>query len=389
MDKQKTLKNVEKSYQSFLKSYTGLTADQLQLPGVTGEWSVRDILAHVADWENEMLRRIPILLGESADALYPAEYTDADDFNAQMTARHTGWDLQEVLFYQSKAHKALMERLEQVPDPWYDGRRRFTKHLRGNTTDHYTEHATAIREWRKTADLSHPRALNWEGLSNARDLGGVRSRNGKVTTSKRIVRADSPSRLSDEGIRQLIDYGVSLISAQELEWEPSPFAMGELGVKYLHIPFISDDPAYLPTVEAVDDIRGAYRVMLDYCPTAIANVLRAIAAHGGTSLYHCASGKDRTGLISLFLLKLADAPDDAIAADFAVSKENLWPVWLKMVADAGGLDNIHPWFEPVTDAADMLATIEYINSKYGSVEQYLAGGGLTDEEMNRLRQILL
>jgi len=44
----------------------GLTDEQLTTPGVTGHWSVRDLMAHVAAWEEEALHALPIIVDGGA-----------------------------------------------------------------------------------------------------------------------------------------------------------------------------------------------------------------------------------------------------------------------------------------------------------------------------------
>src|SRR5439155_1645897 len=46
----------------------------------------------------------------------------------------------------------------------------------------------------------------------------------------------------------------------------------------------------------------------------------------GVVLFHCAGGKDRTGLIAALLLRLAGASRDDIGEDYAVSEANLAPI---------------------------------------------------------------
>ena len=57
MDRGQLLKRLDKAWVAFNESYAGLSDVRLMEPGVTGAWSVRDILAHVTTWEGEALRR--------------------------------------------------------------------------------------------------------------------------------------------------------------------------------------------------------------------------------------------------------------------------------------------------------------------------------------------
>jgi len=59
MKKEQALKKIEQAWAAFQDSYVGLTDEQMMEPGITGDWSVRDILAHVTWWEAEALKHLP------------------------------------------------------------------------------------------------------------------------------------------------------------------------------------------------------------------------------------------------------------------------------------------------------------------------------------------
>ena len=51
VDRQYLIARLEKAWRDFQESYAGLSDSQMMTSGVTGDWSVRDILAHVTTWE--------------------------------------------------------------------------------------------------------------------------------------------------------------------------------------------------------------------------------------------------------------------------------------------------------------------------------------------------
>jgi len=61
MDKQQLLKRLEAAWTALKDSYTGLSDAQLLEPGVMGDWSVKDNLAHVTIWEEEALKYLPLI----------------------------------------------------------------------------------------------------------------------------------------------------------------------------------------------------------------------------------------------------------------------------------------------------------------------------------------
>jgi hypothetical protein len=58
----KLLNSVETAWVSFEEAYAGLPDALLIEPGVGGDWSVKDILAHVTTWEEEALTHLPLIM---------------------------------------------------------------------------------------------------------------------------------------------------------------------------------------------------------------------------------------------------------------------------------------------------------------------------------------
>lgn len=145
---QKLLDRIEKAWQNFLESYAGLPESEIMKPGVTGQWSVRDIIAHVTTWEEETLKHLPEIIRGGRIVRYSIQYGGIDAFNALMTARKQEFPFSEVICQQERIHKQLLQYLETVPEEYLDSKSRFRHRLRMDTYSHYPKHAAAIRRWR-------------------------------------------------------------------------------------------------------------------------------------------------------------------------------------------------------------------------------------------------
>jgi hypothetical protein len=69
VDRWQLLQRLDTAWGAFEQSYAGLSDAQLMKPGVTGDWSVRDILAHVSTWEEEALTHLPLILEGAEEQL--------------------------------------------------------------------------------------------------------------------------------------------------------------------------------------------------------------------------------------------------------------------------------------------------------------------------------
>jgi hypothetical protein len=149
MNRQQLLKQLDKAWAAIKESYAGLSDSQLTEPGVTGHWSVKDILAHVTTWEEEALRYLPLIIKGGKPARYSLQYGGIDAFNAQMTEQKRGLSVSDVLRQLDETHRRLIDYVQSAPEEQFTRETRFRRRLRLDTYSHYPKHAKAIREWRE------------------------------------------------------------------------------------------------------------------------------------------------------------------------------------------------------------------------------------------------
>lgn len=153
MDKQQLLKQLDKAWAAIKESYAGLSDAQMTEPGVTGNWSVKDILAHVTTWEEEALKYLPLIIEGGRTPRYSVKYGGISAFNAQMTEQKRGLSLSDVLKQLDETHRRLNDYIHQAPEEQFTRDTRFRRRLRLDTYSHYPKHARAIRQWRERSAL--------------------------------------------------------------------------------------------------------------------------------------------------------------------------------------------------------------------------------------------
>ena len=248
----------------------------------------------------------------------------------------------------------------------------------------------------------HRRELVWDGCLNVRDLGGHRTADGHETRYGAIVRADSVRQLSDAGWQALVDYGIRTVVDLRGDDERQADPPGDVPLKVLHVPFMEADDAEWKEIEAdleaasaaAADAAGAtravYLIFLEHFHrNAVAGVRAVARAPEGGVVVHCAGGKDRTGLLTAFLLHLAGVPDEDVAADYAISEERLRPrhdAWIASAETEAERERLRRIAS--TPAAAMIGVFDELRRRWGGVEGYLRAGGLTDEEIELARKRL-
>jgi protein tyrosine/serine phosphatase len=244
-----------------------------------------------------------------------------------------------------------------------------------------------------------PRDLVWDGCLNVRELGGLPTGDGGETRMGAVVRADSVRQLSDEGWQALVDHGIRTVVDLRGHDERSEDPPAELPVEVVHVPFFEANEAEWRKIAAELDAaaavapdvptatRDVYLIFLERFRGNVAAAVRAVAnAPDGGLVIHCVGGKDRTGLLSAFLLHLAGVDDEQIAADYALSEERLRPrheVWFAAAESEEELERLRRIAQ--TPAASMVGLFSELERRYGGVEAYLREAGVTDEELGLVR----
>ena len=134
------LQRIEDAWGAFLTSLDGLSDDHLQEPGAIGEWSLKELLGHMALWDN--------LGRENAALALSGQARQFDDYEALNQADHAarkGRSLSEERAAMHQAHAALVADLEEREA--LDAAA-IDEALAGSTYGHYDEHLADVRSWR-------------------------------------------------------------------------------------------------------------------------------------------------------------------------------------------------------------------------------------------------
>src|ERR1700730_9375275 len=116
MDRRQLLRRLDEAWIAFKDSYAGLSESDVLEPGVTKDWSVRDIIAHVTTWEEEALKHLPAVLEGRRPPRYSVTYGGIDAFNALMTRNKAGLSLAEVYRQQEEVHRQVIDAVVWTPD---------------------------------------------------------------------------------------------------------------------------------------------------------------------------------------------------------------------------------------------------------------------------------
>jgi len=133
---------------------------------------------------------------------------------------------------------------------------------------------------------------------------------------------------------------------------------------------------------------GLAKDSLDVCTKEVFQVFAVLAdSQNWPIVLHCTQGKDRTGLTVMLVLMLLGVPQEAIQKDYLVSEPNLLSEKAERMKE---IESIGLTEHFASCPPDLVAeVVDHINKKYGSVEKYLLGAGVTTEMQEKIKSMLL
>lgn len=237
--------------------------------------------------------------------------------------------------------------------------------------------------------------LPLQGTKNTRELGGYPTKDGNRTKTHVFLRSDDLHDLTEPDETYLVDYGLRLDVDLRMAIErlKAPDRINRHEIEYVDISLLQDsfsDAArdlFLGRMEDIPQTMGGlYLFIAENSRAEIGEVLHLLIRANDCSLFHCTNGKDRTGIIAMLLLEMADVPEDTIIADYAASQYHVRPKYraehLAVMEEAG---SVLPKDAFDSDPSFMEFLISALNHKYGSVLGYLGNIGITDDEVAQLK----
>jgi protein-tyrosine phosphatase len=241
------------------------------------------------------------------------------------------------------------------------------------------------------------RLVPFETCFNFRDIGGYETIDGRHVRWGSVFRSDTLHRLTTTDLERALELGIRTVidlrSTDELtEWGAFPRTDD---VDFHHLPLFEHGE---PQVEPFDHddpeppVGEMYVQMATAGRDALAASLRVIAEGEHAVVFHCAAGKDRTGILAALLLTTLGVPDEVIVADYEISEHALAPsfAWAEAndAAMATVLANLAPW-QHRSSPERMQVILDTLRTLHGSIDGYLTDAGLEPELFALLRDRLL
>ncbi|KGF03530.1 tyrosine-protein phosphatase [Anaerococcus lactolyticus] len=233
--------------------------------------------------------------------------------------------------------------------------------------------------------MRYLKRLDIDNIKNARDLGGVPTLDHRSTKWHEFFRTASLDDINEADMEQLKKLNISTIidlrRINEIDFESESHKKIKENFDYHHISLAPDREFRKEEIEKIISgkisVGQSYRNLIDHY-VAVKEIVEVLARAEGSVLYHCQEGKDRTGIVSMIIMGLADVARGDIIADYEISSAHLGYI------ERYDEDEPFSVFR-ITDPYYMKEAYDYVIRKYGSFEAYLLYAKCEQKDIDMLR----
>ena len=280
---------------------------------------------------------------------------------------------------------------------WYAALRHRTKGFVMNPT--LTSSLHSVTDPLDDATADHPdRQIHFRGTFNFRDLGGYRARAGQTVRWRTLFRADALHRMDTEELRELreLDVRTVLDLRTQAELDEGRIEADHLGITHFHLPVLGLvwEPEDLdPEADAGVVLGDLYIDMLTVGAPALAAALDTIASSDRLpAVFHCAAGKDRTGVLAAIVLSLLGVDESIIVADYHRTAKSMDALMERLATErpealTAMTDQPSPYMKTPPEA--MTGFLAHVRAEHGSVLGYVRNIGVSADTIEAINRNLL
>lgn len=224
-----------------------------------------------------------------------------------------------------------------------------------------------------------------ETLRNFRDLGGLRTADGRSVRHATLYRSDAP-RPDDAHATFFAGHQIRSVIDLRADKETQGNAM--LGDVTTHrVGLVDPTLALLRQGGTVPPQHESYLSMIEANPGAIATIATAASQLPKPLLIHCTAGKDRTGVVVGLLLSAVGVRADDLARDYAASAEAALYYREQLPAAFKDFNFPEELFECRPET--MLDLLDSLDRRHGGAREFLLRNGVSAQEIQTLESALL
>jgi protein-tyrosine phosphatase len=257
-------------------------------------------------------------------------------------------------------------------------------------------------------------SLGIASVPNLRELGGYQTSDGATVAEGLVYRSNQLSGIGPDDMEEIAALGLKvdydLRTSDEKDARPDELPEG---VEYVWLDVLADSPQAGPAMleklmedpeqanaalgggQAAKGFAESYREFVSL-PSAKAEFSKLYSGLGDNeqlpALFHCTTGKDRTGWAAAALLSLLGVSRETIMEDYLRSNDYIIPMYQEVIdgfVAAGGEESI-PLAILGVKQEYLDSAFDEMETEYGTIEKYFSEGlGIGAEQQKALRDLYL
>jgi hypothetical protein len=258
--------------------------------------------------------------------------------------------------------------------------------------------------------VNRQRLIPLTGAFNFRDLGGYPAADGRTTRWDRLFRSDTLHELSPSDVELLLSMGVTTIidlrTGRELE-RTGRGPLGDHPISYHHLSVIreasrsgagpdgtdgGEGEAMAAPEPAGEELSERYLWYLEEGAGSLVTALSVLAEPDSyPAVFHCAAGKDRTGVLAALVLDILGVADEVIVADYLITAGRMPMILERYHTDPAFAERMAsvPASRFSVEAGTMQRFLDGLHHRYGGARGWAISAGVPPEALDRLVDLLL
>lgn len=276
----------------------------------------------------------------------------------------------------------------------------------------YTAEKNSLRPYYAVVTLENDtiiaaeRKIPFQKTANFRDLGGIKTKDGRFIKWGKFYRSDAMASLTDEELERYAALNVAKVfdmrSSNEVEQAPNRLPKG---VQNIHVPVFDEMQSSmfagieqkmkngtLTEDEAAELLREGNRQFAGAYAEKFKNVLQQMLSTEEAVVFHCSAGKDRTGFMSALILSALNVDRETIYDEYEMTNFYTKDKIKGMMEQAEKGKSMFPGMDTkalatlmTVDREFLKAAFDIIDSQFGGIDQYLKNQmGISDQDRKKM-----
>ncbi len=145
-ERAETLKRIDEEWRQFVDVAKGFSSNEQLLPNAMGHWTVRDVLIHMAAWDDELMKQVERYRGTGEKTDY-GDGKVIDRLNQAQVDEKLGLSLEQVWETFNASHQELFQLLHRLPEESFVPGTYTSDQIAIESLGHYREHREDLERW--------------------------------------------------------------------------------------------------------------------------------------------------------------------------------------------------------------------------------------------------